>query len=174
MSHFHNFVCQHTVSPYDLCLQLLHHCYSEAQRFSVTLSDMIWTKGKSRNLILAPYICPQQKAAELTGVENPLCCFVLQVSVEDDFCLPLVCDDVGLSHDLCHRQVVLDGFGRGGAGHRRQKLLVLLVSKIWLWDLNISDTERGELKRLEYLQVNEYSSNIRDSVSIYSEITLSK
>lgn len=130
---------------------------------------MIWTKGKSRNLIIAPYISLPQKAADLTRVENPLCCLVLQVSVEDDFCLPLVGADVGLSHDLCHRQVVLDGLGRGGAGHRGQKLLVLLVREIWLGALNISDAERGELKRLEYLQV--ISTNIRDSVSIHFEIT---
>lgn len=54
---------------------------------------------------------------------------MLQMPVEDDLCLPLVCADVGLRHDLCYPQVILDGPGGRGAGKCGQKL-VLLVSEV--------------------------------------------
>lgn len=87
----------------------------------------------------------------LTRAENPSCCLVPQVPVEDDLCLPPVCADVRHSHDFCYPQVVLDSRGGCGARHCRQKLLVVIVSEVWLWALNVSDAEEWYLKRLEYL-----------------------
>ena len=66
----------------------------------------------------------------LTRVVNPLCSLVLQVPVQDGFCLPLVGSDVGLGHDLRYPQVVLDCSGGCGAGHCGQKLLVLFISEV--------------------------------------------
>lgn len=84
----------------------------------------------------------------LTTEKNPLCSLVLRVLLKDDFCLPLVCSDIRLSHDLCYTQVVLNGSWSRGAGRDGQNLLVLLVSEVWLRVSCITDAEKRELKRL--------------------------
>lgn len=66
------------------------------------------------------------------------------VPLQDDICPPLVCTDVGLSHDLGRSQVAFNGSGGCGTGHRGQNLLVLSVSEVRLWAWNTSDAEREE------------------------------
>lgn len=123
-----------------MCLIAIVKCISYMILFRAR-----WGKAKT-----PPYICPTVSQYEWpTRVEHPLCSLMLQVPLEDNFCLPLVCVDVGLRHDLCYPQVVLYGFGGCGAGQCGKKLLVLSVSEVCFWAFYIPDTERVRLIKIK-------------------------